>query len=278
MDLFPLVLDAQAHVWEASRQDRPWAPGLKPHLPEPFGGEALLRQMDEAGVDKAVLIPPMLARFSNDYALEVAATRPDRFKVIGRFDPRAPDALRRLTTWRDQPNMLGIRMVFQDGAQAFAIGDPNLDWFWPAAERAELPVMLRIVSDFDVLSQIARRHPRLPLVVDHLGLPNGTAPAVVSGLDKVLALANHANVFVKASAVPLYSAEPYPHRDLDPYLRRVLSAFGADRVMWGSDLTAQLKEGLSYRDCVRQFAEGTFLSAEEKEKVLGLTATRVLRW
>ena len=52
------------------------------------------------GVDRAVLVPPLVSGFNNDtanaYALEAAAAYPDRFAVMGRFDPRPPDARERL--------------------------------------------------------------------------------------------------------------------------------------------------------------------------------------
>ena len=102
------VTDAQVHVWEADRPDRPWDRAHAPQLPEPFTVDRLIAAMDEGGIDRAVLVPPQLAGFNNDYALEAAAAQPRRFSVMGRFDPRAPDGEERLAGWLSRPGMRGI--------------------------------------------------------------------------------------------------------------------------------------------------------------------------
>ncbi|MEA3059745.1 MAG: hypothetical protein QOE50_1157 [Sphingomonadales bacterium] len=274
----PLVIDAQAHVWESSRPDRPWAVGLKPHLPEPLSGEMLLDQMNRVGVDRAILIPAMLLRFSNDYALEMAAAYPTRFGVMGRFDFTAPDAPKQLAHWFDQPGMLGMRLVLKEGAEGGSVADPTVAWVWPAAEAAGIPIMLRVLEEFDELGRLAARHPRLTLIVDHLGLKSQPGPGVFDVFDNVVRLADHANVLVKASSLPLYSNAPYPFADLDVHLQRIFDAFGADRVMWGSDLTRVAKHS-GYADVVGHFLDGcAFLSDDDRANVMGLTAARALHW
>ena len=52
-----LIVDAQVHVWKAESADWPWVRGLKPQMPEPFTIEKLVPLMDEAGVDRAVIVP-----------------------------------------------------------------------------------------------------------------------------------------------------------------------------------------------------------------------------
>ena len=77
------IVDAQLHLWKASAPDYPWNPGVKPQLPEPFTIERALPLMDEAGVDRAVVVPPGLNDV-NTYGLEAAQRYPDRFAVMGR--------------------------------------------------------------------------------------------------------------------------------------------------------------------------------------------------
>ena len=52
------IVDAQVHLWKAESPDWKWVPGLQPQLPEPFTIERLVPMMDEAGVDRAVIVPP----------------------------------------------------------------------------------------------------------------------------------------------------------------------------------------------------------------------------
>jgi hypothetical protein len=61
-------------------------------MPEPFTIEKLVPLMDEAGVDRAVVVPPSWIGERNDYGLEAARRYPDRFRVMGRFPLNNPAA------------------------------------------------------------------------------------------------------------------------------------------------------------------------------------------
>jgi predicted TIM-barrel fold metal-dependent hydrolase len=64
------IVDAQAHLWKAESADWQWVPGRKPQLPEPFRIDKLVPMMDEAGVDRAVIVPPSWPGDRNDYAID----------------------------------------------------------------------------------------------------------------------------------------------------------------------------------------------------------------
>ncbi|HET7448933.1 MAG TPA: amidohydrolase, partial [Methyloceanibacter sp.] len=53
-----IIVDSQIHMWPANRPDRPWIPGTRPQLPEPFTIERVVPMIDEAGVDRVVIVPP----------------------------------------------------------------------------------------------------------------------------------------------------------------------------------------------------------------------------
>jgi len=96
-----LIVDAQVHLWKAESADWWWIPGLKPQKPEPFTIEKLVPLMDEAGVDRAVIVPPDWAGYRNDYGLEAAKRYPNRFAVMGRIPLKNPRSAALLPTWRD---------------------------------------------------------------------------------------------------------------------------------------------------------------------------------
>src|SRR5215510_4351605 len=87
-----MIVDAQVHLWKAASADWPWVPGIKPQMPEPFTIERLVTLMDEAGVERAVIVPPSWTGDRNDYALEAARRYPGRFGVMGRLALRDPTA------------------------------------------------------------------------------------------------------------------------------------------------------------------------------------------
>src|ERR1022692_1177944 len=86
--LLMLITDAQVHLWEADRPDRPWPgkPQRPPHRPNGFSAEEMLAEMDAAGVDRAMIVPPTWVGENNTMAIEAATKYRDRFAVVGRFD------------------------------------------------------------------------------------------------------------------------------------------------------------------------------------------------
>ena len=274
-----LVTDAQIHVWETSRSDRPWPAEVRnaPHRPNGFSAEEALAEMDAAGVDRAIIVPPTWVGENNATALEAAARFPTRFAVMGRFDPRAADARSQLEGWLSQPHMLGIRMSLRIKPFVDWLDDGSLDWFWSACEQIRIPVMVLVPGMARKMHTVAERHPGLTLIVDHMARPlDVRGPEVFADLADLLALAAFPKVSVKVTSVPNFSTEPYPFRDLHPFLRRIYDAFAARRLLWGADLT---RLAGTYRECLDLFSEGIdFLSAEDREWVLGKAAAEALNW
>src|SRR5499426_282159 len=154
-----MIVDAQIHLWKAESEDWKWVPGLQPQLPVPFTIERAISMMDEAGVDRAVVVPPSWPGDRNDYAIEAAKRHPDRFAVMGRISLQDPKSAELLPRWREQPGMLGVRLTFL-GPAAKWLDDGTADWFWPAAEKAGLPVMFLAPGRGDAMARVAERHPQ----------------------------------------------------------------------------------------------------------------------
>jgi predicted TIM-barrel fold metal-dependent hydrolase len=275
------LVDAQVHLWKAASADWPWVPGMKPQMAEPFTIEKLVPLMDEAGVDRVVIVPPSWPGDRNDYALEAARRYPGRFGVMGRFPLRDPKAIAQLPAWREQPGMLGVRVTFL-GKDVEMLTDGSADRFWPAAEKAGVPVMFLAVGQGAYFARVAERHPVLPLIIDHMGL-SLSVPAVREGrlegaIADTVSLARFPNVSVKVSAAPNYSRDPYPFRDMKPHLQRVFDAYGAKRCHWGTDMTNGY-ERATYRQRITHFTETLdFLSESDKDWVMGKGILERLRW
>jgi predicted TIM-barrel fold metal-dependent hydrolase len=85
-------------------------------------------------------------------------------------------------------------------------------------------------------------------------------------------------VTVKLSAVPGFSSEPYPFKDMTPHLRRLIEAYGAQRCFWGTDITHQ-RGKYPYRKYVEHFEqELAFLSDAERKLVMGEAILQFLDW
>jgi predicted TIM-barrel fold metal-dependent hydrolase len=274
-----LVTDAQVHLWEAERADRPWPRPQQrpPHRPNGFSADEMLSEMDAAGVDRAVIVPPTWAGESNDWALEMASRYPARFAVVGRFDARAPDAPQQLAGWLKNTHMLGVRMSFHVKPFIDWLSDGSLNWFWAECAFLALPVMALVPGIVSRLEPVLKRHPELKILVPHMGCPlDIRGSAAFAGIEELLDLARYPNVTVMVSSAPCFSNEPYPFRDVHPYLRRIYEIYGPRRMLWGADLSRLTS---SYSECLNLFRYALdFLSDDDKEWVLGRALAEALNW
>ena len=274
------IVDAQVHLWKAESPDWPWVPGLKPQMPEPFTIVKLVPMMDDAGVDRAVIVPPSWPGDRNDYALEAAKRYTNRFAVMGRIALQDPKSVALLPKWKEQPGMLGVRVIFNNDVTIPWLTDGTADWFWPAAEKAGLPVMFFALGRTLMFARIAERHPQLTLIVDHMGVNAVMAKekTIPAGIDQAAALAKYPNVSIKMSSAPNMSLEPYPFRDVTEHLRRVFDAYGPQRCYWGTDLTNSFTKA-PYRQRITHFTEElSFLSEDDKDWIMGRAILERLKW
>jgi predicted TIM-barrel fold metal-dependent hydrolase len=279
-----LIVDSQVHIWGADTRERPWPvppAGLKA-VPVhndgvPFTKDFLLREMDKAGVDRVVIVPPSWEGDRNDLALAAAREHPDRFAVMGRLDVTAPDARDQIKRWLDQPGMLGLRFALHTPLLERPFISGELDWVFAAAHDARIPIMVLVPHRLmPAIGRLAQRHPDLKLVMDHLGLVSGKDADAFKDLDQLVALGKHRNVAAKATILPFFTTDKYPYRSLHPYLRRVFDAFGPKRLFWGTDLS---RLPCTYREGVTMFTEEMpWLSAGDREWIMGRGVCEWLGW
>ena len=265
-----LIVDAQVHLWDRGTPN-PW------HRQAPsYTKEELLAEMDGAGVDRAVIVPPMWAGDDNGLALAAARAHPDRLCVLGRLALQDPASRNVFDSWLDQPGMLGMRLTFGTPEQQAWLHDGSLAWLWPAAEKAGIPVMLMCFGHVETVGPVAAAHPDLKLTVDHLGLGRDKDEAAFRDLPTLLNLAKYPNVSVKACTLPIYSSDPYPYRNTHGYLKQVYDAYGANRVFWGSDVT---RLPGTYRECITMFTEELdFLTGADIEATMGRALCDWIGW
>ena len=267
-----LVVDSQIHIWANSVPTNP----THRQIPT-YSVDDVLKEMDEGGVDAAVIHPPGWDPNFDALALDAARKHPNRLAILGKFPLDRPESRSLLDGWKEQPGMLGLRFALLQPHQQSWMTDGTMDWLWPAAERAGLPIALLAANFLPVMGQVAERHPGLKLIVDHLGRAGGkTDDAAFETLPDLLALAKYPNVAVKASGAPSYSSAPYPFSNIHDYLHRIYDAFGPERMFWGTDIT---RMPCSWRQCVTMFSEELpWLSESDKELIMGRALCTWLDW
>jgi len=262
-----LIVDSQIHIW---KNHKPTNPNHRQITD--FTATDALKEMDEAGVGAAVIHPPGWDPDSNAFAIEAARQYPDRFAILGHFPLDRPESRTLIDGWKSRPGMLGLRFTLLQPHQQTWLSDGTMDWLWPAAERAGLPVALIGGNLLQDIGRVAERHPGLRLIIDHFGRPD----AGWTHLPQLVAVAKFRNVALKATGAPGYSTDPYPFRSIHGHIRKLYDAFGPERMFWGTDIT---RMPVSWRQCVTMFTEELpWLSAKDKELIMGRALCTWLGW
>jgi predicted TIM-barrel fold metal-dependent hydrolase len=234
---------------------------------------------------------------------ELAAwTYPGRFAYLVRVDPRDPELKAVIRMVRDADHARALRL--SPGMSRAEIADfagGVYDEIFALAADNGLPVFVQIAGHADLLDRIVARYPDSRIIVCHCGMPPGAtlAPIIaqMEGLPdspdywrkvaeepidqafaKVLRAAEHPQVALKWAHAPgMFGAAGYPNLAARPYLRRALDAFGAERVMWASDISAN-QTGESWAELIFAVTENPEISSDERDGIMGAAARRWLNW
>jgi L-fuconolactonase len=283
------IVDAQIHVWDEDRPGARWNPEFaEPRASfllqgPPMTIDRAVAAMDAVGVTGA-LVTAFLLYDKIDYAARAVREHPDRFRLVTDIDLTLPDPAGLVRRQHAKASLTAIRLVFlsdRPGEHYEDLRRGTFDPIFKVAGDLGLPVMLVVSGDAREASPLAARFPGLTLVIDHLGLLQGPnrqpSPQPFEHLPELLALSRHPNVFVKLSGVPTLSKQPYPFPDVWAHVRRVLDAFGPERVIWGSDFS-RTRPMHPYAEALGYVLHTDLLTDHEKSLVLGANARRLFSW
>ena len=266
-----LIVDSQVHIWENAKL------GAHHRQIPSFTADDLIAEMDGAGVDAAIICPPASLFQVNDLAVAAHKKYPDRLGIMGWFPLDEPGAKERVAEWMKKPGMLGLRWAMNQPHQKTWFKDGAMDWLWPVAEQQNVPLAFLVNDNMKELGEVARRHPKLKLMIDHIGRISFTKDDdSFKSLPEMLALAKYPNVSVKLSGAPSNSSDAYPWKNIHGYLKEIVDAFGPDRCFWGTDIT---RLHCTWREAVTMFTEELpWLKGRDLDLVMGRALCNWLGW
>src|SRR5919106_6977435 len=90
-----LIVDSQVHIWESGM------PTNRAHRQiSSYSKDDLLKEMDAAGVNAAVIHPPGWDPNANEVAVNAARQHPDRLSILGNFPLDRPESRTLLDSWK----------------------------------------------------------------------------------------------------------------------------------------------------------------------------------
>ncbi|MEE2738573.1 MAG: amidohydrolase family protein [Planctomycetota bacterium] len=268
----PVVVDAHLHVWKSDPSFPD--PSVTPMSPtSDIRVELLDQYMDEHRVNRAVLVQPLYPGEDNSYVAHCATRQPERFCAVCVVDSGTPKGVDQLSYWVTEKGCRGLRLRPVVESETPHFNHPATFAMWEKVESLGVVVsILMNPSHLTDLEQLLQRFTTVPVLVDHMGLPNledGTGTASIKAL---CALAKYRNLHVKVSGHYSFSQQSYPYQDCDEMFRQLVEHFGPSRLIWGSDFPHVLLH-CGYRRARYQIERSyPSLSSEDMDAIMGNNA------
>jgi L-fuconolactonase len=268
------IVDAHTHVVSSDPRRYPLNPRDLSgdwYREGPASAEDLASAMRGADVTRAVLVQGVGAYgFDNRYAADAANADPTRFASACAIDAEAEDAVERLRFWIDERGMRGVRLfaLSRDGPSWLA--DPSVDPVWHAALKLGARIIVTILPhQLAELDRALERHPTAEVSLDHCAFSLGEEGT----RSRLFELAVHPGLHLKITTHNLDEAITR-EGSAGPVMRSLIEAFGAERLMWGSDF-CQIHDR-SYAELVALARDAcASLTPRERTAILGGTARRI---
>jgi L-fuconolactonase len=229
--------------------------------------EDVLETHRRLGVERAVLIQH-LGEYDNSYLQEVVRSHHQQAIAVGLIDLRAHDREHAMETLASAREFRGVRVTDQ-------MLKDDLDFIVKLVEHDFVIVIHISTGVADALSPIRNlleRVSRATVVVSHMGKPQHDRKGELADR-ALLRLADDPRIRVTLSGMSMWCE--YPYDPMERFVREVVKAFGAERIMWGTNYS----ECGTVADCERDLALVTDqhwgLSPEQVVHICYQTAERV---
>jgi L-fuconolactonase len=236
------IVDIHPHIISDDETRYPPAPlfGKRSEWSQerPTTVETLIAAMDEAGVAKAAVVHSSTTYgFDNRYVVEGCGKYPGRLVAVGSVDVLQPDAPERILEWV-RLGLAGLRLFTGGSTKEFDPSELDDPRSFPAWELcAELGLTMCIQTGPIGLPQVttlARRFPKVRIILDHLGRPEVADGAPYVAAQSLFDLAPLDNIYLKLTPRIFGDVKKEKAR-ADTFFPRVVEAFGAQRMAWGSN-------------------------------------------
>ncbi|MFT5470692.1 MAG: putative TIM-barrel fold metal-dependent hydrolase [Verrucomicrobiales bacterium] len=246
-----------------------------PYRPvEPATPQQLLACMDGAGVDFAIVVHPEPYQEDHRYLEHCLEVGGGRLKGTCLFFSDRHGSVKKLPELVKRAPIVAARVHAYAPGRLPPFGKPELRNLWKTAGELGLAVQIhfepRYAPGFEPMIE---EFPDTRVIIDHLGRPFQATP---EEHEVVVRWSRFENTVMKLSSIPFQTK--YPHRDIAPVIKRLVSEFGADRMIYGGGFNAEATPE-SYRaafDRAESFI--AHLPPADRAKILGGNAAKLFKF
>jgi predicted TIM-barrel fold metal-dependent hydrolase len=242
-----MIIDAYNNIWTAG--------GSSDYLTtETYSVEMMLRDMDAAGVDKAVGCS-LGQMIDNAYTAGVARKYPDRIIGFGQANARDPKAAEQVRRDYEAHGLPGLKL--HPTLHGYHVVDHGLlDPIFRACADNDILVLFNALDDAFVhplgIEEIAKSFPEVNVLIAHMG-------TVWNVMEAILVAKRNPNIYLETSSSQLIEVQ-MAYREL-----------GADKIVMGTDWPG------SDFELERMKIAKAIKDPADREKVEGGNLARLLR-
>ena len=230
-------IDAHHHLWRYRDPGQPWMTDAMSQLRRDIGMEELRKVAMPAGVTGTVVVEVERTAEETRRLTSLAATDDLILGVVGWADLTEPSIPVELEQLAELPKLRGVRHPIHDEPDPNFILREDFNRGIAALKAHGLTYDLLIFEDhLPQTITFVDQHPNQIFIVDHIAKPRIRDGSITTWKSNLLKLAKRPNVYCKVSGVVTEANwDQWTHQTIAPYIDTALEAFGAQRLMFGSD-------------------------------------------
>lgn len=283
------LFDCHAHFYTNEPEKYPFDARTARYGPErmiakamanPITPEVVFEFWEAAGIELGLGVQYSSTYYTdNSYLLDIAARYPDRIipiVILDATDRATPGKLERMAR---ENRIAGVRFMGsanQDGV--FPYLSDAAQGAWELANDLGLTITLMPLGRhagpaLRRVKELAERYPNVPVVLDHIGFPQySSRPETFGYTEHHLALAEVNNIYYKYTTflIEMLLSDETP---LGDFLEFTVEKFGADHMIWGSDIGNSEVDDLLFVQHALDSAVG--LPLEQQKAIFYDTAKRI---
>jgi L-fuconolactonase len=242
-------IDAHQHFWKYNKVKDGWINRKMKVIQKDFMPEDLEPVVKAKGIEGCVAIQSDQSEEENNFLLRCADNYEWIKGIVGWIDLQSPDITERLDHYRSFPKLKGFRHILQSETDRALMLRPAFSTGIAALAKYHFTYDVLIQPDQLMLArELALRFPEQKFVLDHIGKPDIKNDSSTDWQEDIKLLASCKNVYCKISGMVTEADwKKWKPEQIKPYLDTVVTTFGTDRIMFGSDwpvclLAAQYEE------------------------------------
>lgn len=232
-----LKIDAHNHFWKFDPVRDSWINDEMKIIQRDFLPEDFHPVLKEHGFDGCVVVQSDQSEQENEFQLKNAVANSFIKGVVGWVDLRDPIIEKRLEYYQSFSLLKGFRHVLQ--------GEQDRSLMLRPAFKNGISLLRKYGFTYDILifpdqlkyaEELAAAFPYQKFVIDHIAKPLIKTKEDGTWHEDIRAVAKHENVYCKISGMVTEADwKNWKKEDFQPYINTVVGAFGAKRIMYGSD-------------------------------------------